>query len=148
MVPGATASLAVIRWVVSRLSVAAGLSPTAVDQVEMAVDEACTNVLDHAYADSDPKPPLHVIIENTPDALIFDIIDQGKTFDYPSYQEPKFPAHWLEGNERGVGLYLIHRLMDKVEYENIPHAGNRMRLTKYHAGNTANPAPMQLSEVS
>lgn len=130
LLPGKPTSLAMIRWVVTRLATAAGLAMDDIDQVEVAVDEACTNVLDHAYAAMDPKPPLHIVIDASGDQFIVDIIDRGKTFDFESYTEPKFPDHWLEGHERGVGLYLIHQFIDSVEYETLPDASNRMRLIK------------------
>lgn len=119
-----------IRWVVTRLATAAGLCMDDIDHVEMAVDEACANVLDHAYGAMNPKPPLHIAILANDETFTVDIIDSGKAFDFGSYTEPKFPEHWLEGNERGVGLFLIHQFMDDVQYEKLPNATNRMRLVK------------------
>ncbi len=133
MLPGNPSSLAMIRWVVTRLATAAGMSSEAIDQVEVAVDEACTNVLDHAYSACNPKPPLHIQIDSNDERFVVDIIDQGKAFDAETYTEPKFPDHWLEGNERGVGMYLIRQFMDDVQYESFPNVGNRMRLIKRRA---------------
>lgn len=130
LLPGNPASLAIIRWVVTRLATAAGLTKEAVDHVEVAVDEACTNVLDHAYQAMDPKPPLRMAITTSDVAFTVDILDRGKTFDYGSYTEPEFPDHWLEGHERGLGLYLIHQFVDDVQYETLPGHQNRMRLIK------------------
>ncbi len=130
LLPGSPTSLAMIRWVVTRLATAAGLSIDDIDSVEMAVDEACANVLDHAYGGLDPKPPLHIEINTNDETFIIDIIDRGKTFDMSNYREPKFPEHWMEGHERGVGLYLIHQFMDDVQYEKLPNDRNRMRLVK------------------
>ncbi len=145
LLPGNAASLATVRWVVTRLATAAGLPEEAIDHVEVAVDEACTNVLDHAYQAMDPKPPLHIAITTSDDAFMVDILDRGKTFDYGSYTEPEFPDHWVEGHERGVGLYLIRQFIDEVRYETLPGPQNRMRLIKRRT--PATPAAMQEEDM-
>ncbi len=130
MVPGHPSSLSAIRWVVTRLAHAAGLTDNQVDQVEIAVDEACSNVIEHAYHSLLPKPPLHIEIKAGKEQFVVDVIDCGQTFDYDAFMSPKIPEHWYEGNERGVGIYLIRRCMDEVLYDILPDARNRMRLVK------------------
>ena len=130
IVPGEASSLVLIRSVVTHLAHAAGLSDKETDRVELAVDEACSNVIDHAYRSRQPKPRLHIAIANSATAFTVDIIDEGSTFDYKAYVEPTFPNHWMDGNMRGAGLYLIHRCMDEVSYEQLPNTRNRMRLVK------------------
>lgn len=131
VVPGHPASLSLIRSVVTRLADAAGLSELEVDRVELAVDEACSNVIDHAYARRDPKPQLRLTIRHSDDAFTVDIIDEGESFDLAHYKEPKFPDHWMEeGHHRGAGLFLINRCMDEVSYEQLSKTQNRMRLIK------------------
>ncbi len=131
MVPGETTSLAMIRWVVSRLATAAGLEETDVGRIEFAVDEACSNVLDHAYKSRNPRPPIHLCIQPSSQSFTVDVIDEGATFDVAGYVEPKFPDHWLEGNARGAGWYLIRRCMDEVHYEQLPNTRNRLRMVKH-----------------
>lgn len=143
LLPGNATSLAMIRWVVTRLATAAGLSVDDIDRIEVAVDEACANVLDHAYSALNPKPPLQIEISSSDETFTVDIIDRGKRFDFGSYKKPKFPEHWLEGNERGVGLYLIHQFMDDVQYETLPNEDNRMRLIKRLQPTTVADAPVQ-----
>ena len=130
VVPGDTASLAAIRWVVTRIAAAAGWSGQKLDEIELAVDEACSNVLDHAYQDRSPKPPLHLILQPNDGTFTVDVIDEGKKLDLSAYKEPKFPDHWLTGNVRGAGLYIINHCMDEVAYETLDDHRNRMRLVK------------------
>ena len=148
LVPGTATSLSVIRWVVTRLARASGLSPEQVDQLEMAVDEACANVVEHAYKELSQKPPLHILINNSPEAFTVDIVDQGKTFDFAGYQAPKFPDHWEEGNTRGVGLYIIQSCADDVHYDSLPNAGNRMRLVKRHRVDTVSDSAPVTSQLA
>jgi len=132
IVPGDPKALCNIRWVITRLATAAGLNADQIDQVEVAVDEACTNVLDHAYKTRDPKPPLHLEIQTDDNgSFIVDVLDSGASFDFASYVPPKFPDHWMEGHERGVGLYLISQFMDEVQYNKLDDQTNRLRLIKH-----------------
>ncbi|MBN2561689.1 MAG: ATP-binding protein [Phycisphaerae bacterium] len=133
-VPGEAQSLALVRMVVTSLAEAAGLTPDEIGKVEIAVDEACTNVLEHAYRTLSPPPPVDLCIQAGKRQIVIDIIDQGKTFDFGNYVLPKFPDHWNQGHTRGVGLYLIKECMDAVEYERLPDNRNRMRLTKHITG--------------
>ena len=133
MVPGEASSLAAIRWVVTRLARASGLSDDQVDQIEVAVDEVCANVIEHAYCSLLPKPPIHLEIQAGKEHFMIDVIDCGSAFDYDSFEDPKIPDHWLEGHERGVGILLIRKCMDEVLYDVLPDARNRMRLIKNRA---------------
>ena len=129
-VPGETESLSLVRTVVTHLARSLGFPEREVDKIEVAVDEACTNVLEHAYRFVSPKPPVQLEIRRAVDQLVVDIIDEGCSFDFNHYNPPKFPDHWLEGNTRGAGLYLIRQCMDEITYSNEPSTGNRLRLVK------------------
>lgn len=129
-VPGETHSLALVRKIVTHLASDAGFPEEEVDKIEIAVDEACTNAMEHAYRSMSPKPHVQVRIESRDDVFIVDIIDQGAKFDYASYVPPKFPDHWDSGHTRGVGLYLIHQCVDETLYETLPDNANRLRLVK------------------
>ena len=54
-VPSTTQNLAMIREFVNRVAAQAGLSEIEVGQLELAVDEACANVIEHAYGDDKTK---------------------------------------------------------------------------------------------
>ncbi len=129
-VPGDTRFLALIRTVVTSLARAAGFDENDVDKIEISVDEACTNALEHAYKHAAPKPPLDVEIHSLPHKFIVDVIDEGAPFDFTAYIPPKFPDHWISGQTRGVGLYLIQQCMDEARYEQLSRRTNRFRLVK------------------
>lgn len=129
-IPGETRYLALVRMVVTELARTAGVPDFEVDKIEIAVDEACTNVMDHAYRNASPKPPINVDIQLGPGQFVVDVIDQGTPFDYNAYVPPKFPDHWLNGRTRGVGLYIIRKCMDEARYDQLPGKTNRLRLIK------------------
>lgn len=129
-IPGDPRYLALVRLVVTTLARSAGFAEEDIDKIEISVDEACTNVLDHAYRDAEPKPPIDVEIRSSAGDFIVDVIDCGRPFDFSSYVPPKLPDHWLSGQARGVGLYLIKKCMDDAQYESLPEQRNRLRLVK------------------
>jgi serine/threonine-protein kinase RsbW len=129
-VPGEHRYLALVRSVVVALAEESGFQDQDVDKIEMSVDEACTNVMDHAYDHLARKPPVEVEIRVTADRFVVDVKDEGKTFDFNAYVPPKFPEHWISGHLRGVGLYLIRTFMDDAQYEKLPGNINCLRLAK------------------
>jgi serine/threonine-protein kinase RsbW len=105
-------------------------------KVEMAVDEVCTNIIEHSYGGEAPAgqelehPGFVVEFFSFPDRLVVEVADQGDGFEFDSHRSLN-PADYLANNsERGLGMYIIERFVDKVEYERNPQRGNRLRLTK------------------
>lgn len=129
-IPGEPKALALVRMVVTSLAEEVGLPQEEIDKIEVAVDEACTNVLEHAYETLDPRPPVVLNITADDGSFVVDIVDEGEGFDFSAHVLPKFPDHWYEGHTRGVGLFLIKKCMDSVEYDRLPDKRNRLRLIK------------------
>lgn len=97
-------------------------------KVKMAVDEACTNVLEHAYKGQAGR--LVVEVECTPQRLTVSIRDWGKPFDPTAIPAPD---HSLPIEKRpigGLGIYLIRKVMDTVEYRFEGEQGNCLTLEK------------------
>jgi serine/threonine-protein kinase RsbW len=94
--------------------------------VQLAVHEACTNIVDHAYENQAPGRILvNIAIENTPPRIIVELSDTGRSFDPKSVPMPKLDSYQVHG----YGLYLMHQLMDEVTYKPLPN-GNLWRLVK------------------
>ena len=95
--------------------------------VQLAIHEACTNIVDHAYAGRPPgRIQIAITIHPSPRRLVAELTDTGASFDPTLIPEPDL----LEGQERGYGLYLMRQILDDVAYEAQP-SGNRWQLTKY-----------------
>lgn len=131
-VPGDTRSLSLVRNMAGHLALLAGFDDLEASKIEIAVDEACSNILEHGYQDESPKPSIRLEFRIMPDAFIVEIYDVGKGFDFEAHASPSFPDHWNAGNLRGVGLYLIKECMDEVSYDRLADTdqGNRLRLLK------------------
>jgi len=84
-------------------------------KVVLAVDEICANLIIHANK-SDPAKELSVIVEVKNQEVWFTIKDKGVAFDFTSYQEPSLDQIVSEKRKGGLGLMLVKRIMDHIEF--------------------------------
>ena len=131
VVPGRFERLIEIAAFVTQAARAAGLNDDEVFHVEMAVDEACSNIIEHAYAAQTGDIDLACQSPRT-GQLEIDIRDSGQPFQPEEITPPQLeaPADFDDLNEGGLGLYFIRKLMDEVRFEFIPGQGNRLTLLK------------------
>ncbi|HQV71140.1 MAG TPA: ATP-binding protein [Thermoflexales bacterium] len=109
---------------------AAGFDDRAARQVELAMDEACANIVDHAYHGSPGSITLSANIEPG-QKLTFVLIDRGRPFDPDNIQKPAQGKALDELPVGGLGLFIIRQTMDDVRFEfDIPGVGNRLTMTK------------------
>jgi serine/threonine-protein kinase RsbW len=82
--------------------------------VQLAVQEACTNIVAHAYADrSDGRIEATVGRAERPRGLVIHLYDTGASFNPSTVSSPDLS----EPNTHGYGLYLMQTLLDEVIYE-------------------------------
>lgn len=129
-VPATLESLARISAFVNEASRRAGLDDHAAWQVELAVDEAATNIIQHGY---DPAYP--GIIELTwrieTDRLVITLRDYGRRFNPDDVPPPDVSSPLEERQPGGLGLYLMNRLMDQVQFDFDDTSGNLLTMVKY-----------------
>ena len=128
-VPSSTGNLAMIREFVSNICAQAGLDETDVGKVELAVDEACANVIEHAYGNDTSND---VLIRATFDdeELRIDVVDTGRGFDPNSVQQEELERLVAERKSGGLGMRLIKSFMDEVRYEIEPGQKNELHMMK------------------
>lgn len=90
-------------------------------EIQLALQEACTNVVRHAYTADAPAGPIVVRAELGPRLLRLEISDEGASYDFDRVPPPDFEAP----AEGGFGLHLIRSTMSKVSYG---RRGNRNTL--------------------
>lgn len=131
-VPGRFEHLAQIAEFVTQAAREAGLTDDDVFHVEMAVDEACSNVIEHAYADRAGEIELTCTIPEY-GRLDVTIHDHGDPFDPEMVPEPKVgDGAGLEAmQEGGLGLYFMRKLMDEVRFSFSPGDGNTLYMVKW-----------------
>jgi serine/threonine-protein kinase RsbW len=124
------ANLALIFDFVGERARSAGLNEDAVYDVQMAVDEACTNSINHAYK-GQTDGSVYVCCTEEPQAFVIRITDYGQPFDPSSVPPPNTSAPLEEREIGGLGLYLMRKLMDEVVFSFDTKLGNRVVMRKY-----------------
>jgi serine/threonine-protein kinase RsbW len=127
--PGRFDSLAAIGQFVSRAAEAAGLDARAVYSVQMAVDEACSNIIEHAYG-GEGRGNIECTCHVDKDGLTVVLRDEGRCFDPTSVPAPALHANLEERTGGGLGLYFMRQLMDEVHFEFTPGSGNLLTMVK------------------
>lgn len=122
------ANLARVAEFVADAALKGKLSQKQTDDVSMAVDEAVTNVMEHAYAGvSDGQISIKMRVDDQ--EFFVEIRDQGKPFDARQVKEPNVNSPLSERSIGGLGIFFIRKLMDKVEFTR-DSTGNVTRMTK------------------
>jgi serine/threonine-protein kinase RsbW len=127
--PGRFESLPRVGAFISKAAKTAGLSDKAIYAVQLAVDEACSNIIDHAYGGEDRGEMLCSVIIND-DGLIVILQDQGTPFNPQEIPDPQVNVPLEKLKPRGVGVYLMRKMVDEVHYEYSPEGGNMLTLIK------------------
>ncbi|MBK6267046.1 ATP-binding protein [Marivirga sp. S37H4] len=86
-----------------------------INQMVLAVDEVCANLIIHSnYCNANEAINLEVEVNEK--GVIFEITDQGKKFNFKEYKEPSLQEVVKARKKGGIGLMLVQRIMDKVEF--------------------------------
>jgi len=128
-IPSQTKKLLVVRKFISDAAKSCGFKDDEVNKIALAVDEACTNIIKHAYNYAeDGEIDVAVYMRNSEFEVL--IQDTGKNFNPRSVSVPDMKEYLTHYQRGGLGMYLMKKLMDKVEYRIQPHR-NIVRLVKY-----------------
>jgi len=108
---------------------AAGLDERSTYQVETAVDEACSNIIEHAYGGED-RGDITIECISQPGILTIRMMDTGIPFD-PEVVEPPIINLSLEDRpDHGLGLFFMRRWMNSVHFEFSEKSGNILTMVK------------------
>jgi serine/threonine-protein kinase RsbW len=127
--PGRFDSLTAISEFVTRAAQAAGLDTRAVCAVQLAVDEACSNIIEHAYGGAG-RGDIECTCRTNGDGLTVILRDHGRPFDPTSVPEPDLRARLEDRKGNGLGFYFMRQLMDKVHFESDLGSGNVLTMVK------------------
>jgi len=142
-VPADLDSLAKISVFITDATARAGLDDHAAWQVQLAVDEASTNIIQHGYDAVPGEIELSWLVEG-PD-LIVTLRDRGRRFNPDDVPAPDITSPLEERQSGGLGLYLMSRLMDSVEFVFDDTQGNLLKMTKRIG---ATEAPAQIFDLA
>jgi len=124
-VKAATENLSVVRHSLEEFALQCGANAKVVFDIQLAVDEAFTNIIKHAYQyDATKEVYLNLSFQNS--WLKVELADKGRSFNPETYQRPNVESRIKQKKRGGVGVLLMTQLMDEVSYD---HSGERNIIT-------------------
>jgi serine/threonine-protein kinase RsbW len=111
-------NLKLIRDFVTEYLNAYALSDILLNQIVLAVDEICANLIIHANQE-DPSKFIVLQIQKIQSSVNFEIADNGIAFNQTNYREPNIQEYVKIGKKGGVGIALVNRIMDRVEFKTV-----------------------------
>lgn len=114
IVPGDTADIPAILAFVERACQQAGVDPALDFDLQLAVEEACCNVIEHAYAGKGGQ--FGIRFETQGRDVVITLRDHGRPFDPQQVAAPDMHRPLTERRIGGLGLHLMRQLMDEVRF--------------------------------
>jgi serine/threonine-protein kinase RsbW len=133
-VPGKAEYVSTVRLAISSLASKSGFDIEAIEDIKVAVSEACSNILRHS--DIGDECSYHVECTLHDDKFEIIVSDDGVGFDADHYKEPD--PSGLQSS--GLGIYIIKALMDEVHVESQNGSGTRIKMIKHTRSDTGGPA--------
>lgn len=130
-------SIPTITQFVADAAAAAGLGPDEVFHCQMAADEACTNIFEHAYEEQ-ANDNIEITCQVETGRCTIIILDHGQPFDPESVPVPTISTNIEDIEPGGIGLHLMRKLMDDIRFE-FGEDGNRLTMVKSHQKDNATP---------
>ena len=128
-VPARGEQLEVISDFVTAAARRAGFGERAIYHIQAAVDEACANIIYHAY-EFEGQGRIAVHCEIAGGDFIVTLADWGRPFDPTSLPTPDVHAPLDDRKEGGLGRFLMQQLMDDVRHE-FNHQSNVLTMVKH-----------------
>lgn len=135
--PGTPDALPEVRRMITEAATRCGFHPEEIAKIEMAVDEACTNIIEHAYhalAEDPNAQPLEIEVHahEHPDRLEITILDHSMyNFPVDEHAPEELDDYFAEHKRRGLGLFIIRSFVDDVKHRFVDGRGNELLLIKY-----------------
>jgi len=104
------------------------ISEASASRIELSVYEAVVNIVEHS-SHYKKNETIHVECTHHDDEVVITITHFGDKFDITKAELPDIEKHYKSGKMRGLGIYFIMTLMDKVEYSH-EDMQNTLTMTK------------------
>jgi serine/threonine-protein kinase RsbW len=115
---------------VAKYAIKAGLNEAEVYAVQLAVDEATTNIIEHGYG-RECSNRIDVTCEVLDDGLKVVLYDDAEPFNPDDVPEPETNVPLEEIKPRGLGVFLMRKMMDEVQFQSTPDRGNTLTMIKH-----------------
>lgn len=118
-----------IREFVGEIARKGGFSDKDVYNIQLATDEAASNIIEHAYENM-PDGILELSCGVNQNVITIVLVDHGESFDPSEVPLPDLKADLSDRKIGGLGIFLMRKLMDEVTYEPRPNRINVLTMTK------------------
>lgn len=129
-VKSSTDNLSEVRAFIEMETGKCGFDEKAIREITLAVDEACTNVIKHAYKNL-PGGMIHIRLKFWKGRLEISITDFGGSFNPNLVPEPDLMENYRRKKSGGMGIFLMKKLMDEVSYFRLDGNRNRVEMIKH-----------------
>lgn len=127
-ISASTQNLSDVRDFITSYAETCGFMADQIANIRLAVDEAVTNIIKHAYQ-NDTSKEINITLKISDSQFCILLTDTGKTFNFNDYELPDIKKQIEQKKRGGMGVYLIHSLMDNVSYTRKGRK-NRMKMCK------------------
>ena len=124
-VPGKPEYVGTVRIAAAHVASRAGFDIEAIEDIKVAISEACTNIVCHSHENLDFTYDVELELEDA--KILITVKDEGVGFGVDDYVEP-VPGEEREG---GLGIFIIRALMDEVDICSEIGVGTKIRMTKF-----------------
>jgi anti-sigma regulatory factor (Ser/Thr protein kinase) len=134
------AALPLVLAYVREAAVLVGFAGDDISRIELAVEEAVSNVVQHAFLEDDEPGAFDIVCEQVTLGLRIIIREKGIPFDpgkAPVFEQGEDMEHV---SARGMGMELMRQIMDEVAFHNLGPDGKETRLVKYLPEKSVHPA--------
>jgi anti-anti-sigma factor len=126
-IPADENNLSEVRDFMADICARAGFSKRETSNTKLAIDEACTNIIKHAYMNRGGE--IRIDVQAGPGRVEVNIFDRGKPFEWSEVEDPNLQEYVEIGKKGGLGIFLMNRLMDELDYS-TSSAGNHLFMAK------------------
>ncbi len=124
-------NLSQIRDFVEVAALGLGFDPEGIHNLQLAVDEAATNVMLHGYQGR--GGPLEIEVKQAQHDLLVWLRDEAAPFDPTTVSPPDLTLPLSQRPIGGLGIHLIRQTMDEIRHQATPTGGNELTLVKHIA---------------
>jgi len=92
-----------------------GFDAKTADQLSLAVDEACSNLICHSY-NFDKSKKICIKTSSNDKEFVIKILDDGKPFNPIHIPQPDMNEYFQKSKRGGLGIHIIKLLLDEISY--------------------------------
>ena len=127
--PAKTTVLEKIGEIAAKAGREIGFDESDIGDIQLAVDEACTNTIIHGLK-KDPTRSFQLVIQSGPGMIEIMIHETGEDFDPLKVKDPDLDASLEERPIGGLGIFFVKKLMDDVQYKVSADGVKTLRMVK------------------